>query len=84
MPLTQRGRETPIYGRRQAKIAAEEEARYRARVEAALKETAPGLLESEEDDEDEEERERRLAEERPPFLGDYVNYVRRVPLGVCG
>ena len=49
---------------RQAKIAAEEEARYRARVEAALKETAPGLLESEEDDEDEEERERRLAEER--------------------
>ena len=32
---------------RQAKIAAEEEARYRARVEAALKETAPGLLESE-------------------------------------
>ena len=49
---------------RQAKIAAEEEARYRARVEAALKETAPGLLESEEEDEDEEERERRLAEER--------------------
>ena len=49
---------------RQVKIAAEEEEAYRARVEAALKDAAPGLLESEEDEEDEEQREKRLAEER--------------------